>query len=94
MIPTSQSDAERILFNEVARDLVSAHGHLLTGEALWRALGFRSRATFQRAKAARTLGVTLFPMHEGRGHYALTRDVARYLARLRVEADRQANEPP
>jgi len=88
-----RNDDERVLFNEIARDLLTAHGAVLKGEALWRALGFGSRSAFQRAVAARTVGVTLFPMREGRGRYALTRDVARYLAKLRIDAERRVGEP-
>jgi hypothetical protein len=68
-------------------DLTKRHGHILKGSALWQSLGYGSRSTFQRALVARSVGVKTFPIPGRRGQYALTRDVARYLATLRLAAE-------
>lgn len=54
-------------------------GSRMTGEELWKALGYKSRRTFERAARAGRLGVPLYPSIEGRGRYAKTVDVARYI---------------
>lgn len=56
-------------------------GPRLEGERLWRALGFGSRRSFERAAQRGTLGVKLYPQLSGRGRFARTEEVARYLWR-------------
>lgn len=54
-------------------------GSRMTGEQLWKALGYKSRRTFERAARAGRLGVPLYASIERRGRYAKTVDVARYV---------------
>lgn len=55
---------------------------VLRGELLWRALGYESERTFQRAKAAGKIGVPLYPIHgHPTGVYALRADVERFRAK-------------
>lgn len=61
------------------RQWVNSHGTRMTGECLWRALGFTSSRTFQHAARAQHLGIQLYPMPSGRGRFALTEDVARWV---------------
>jgi hypothetical protein len=60
--------------------------HIITtlrGEALWRALGFASERSFQRAKASGQIPVPLYPIFgQSRGVYALRSDVERHLERI------------
>jgi hypothetical protein len=58
-------------------DWVKEFGHRMSGERLWKALGYRSRRSFERAARDGRLMVPLFPFTEGRGRYAKTIDVAR-----------------
>ena len=83
---------ERRVFEEVAGDLLAAHGPVLKSEVLWRALGFGSRSAFNRGIASCNIKIPLFPMPTGRGRYALTRDVARYLTKLRMAAAATSEE--
>lgn len=59
-------------------------GPLLVGEDLRRALGYRSLASLHQAIKRRTVPVPLFPIEKRRGKYALTKDVARWLAETRA----------
>jgi len=62
--------------------LLVAHGELMQGEALRRALGFRSERSFLRAVQAEQIPVPTFCLPSRRGRYARTRDVAAWLAGL------------
>lgn len=56
----------------------------LRGEALWRALGFRSERSFQRAKEAGKIAVPLYPiLGQSRGVYALRADVEKHREKIR-----------
>ena len=58
---------------------VAQHGMRLSGEALWRALGFGSRRTFDRAAREGRLPVQIYPLPIGRGRFARTEDVADWI---------------
>lgn len=72
--------------NESLQTLLAEHGELMHGEALWRALGFQSERSFQRAAQRGLMGVALFFLPGRRGRYAKTRDVAAWLAGLGTTA--------
>lgn len=52
-------------------------GQNVTGDRLWRALGFGSRRAFERAAEKRELSVRLYALPGGRGRYAKTEDAAK-----------------
>jgi hypothetical protein len=74
------------LARELTAELELRHGSLLGGAELQRALGFRSGAAFRQAHHRGVLPVAVFAIPSRRGRYALTRDVARWLASLRHAA--------
>lgn len=81
-LQASETEAARAL--EI--QLFNLHGPLLSGEALWKTLGYRSAVAFRQAKVRKTLGVRTFKLPNRRANYALTRDVARWLQGLSAEA--------
>ncbi len=62
---------------------------VLTGERLWRALGFKSLRSFQRAMAKGEIRIPLFPIPgQSRGVFARIPDVEAFRARReRAEQD-------
>lgn len=69
-------DQERMLLHEF--------GPILTGERLMRTLGYPSLGSLRQAIKRRTVPVPVFPLKSRRGRYALTKDVARWLAELQA----------
>lgn len=66
-------------------DLLRQHGSsLLTGESLRQALGYRSVHALRKAIERGTVPVSIFPIENRRGQYALTKDVANWLAKQRI----------
>lgn len=73
--PTEEfSQEETFVAKQLAR-----YGRRMAGEPLWRALGFGTERSFHRAAQAKRLPVQLYPVPFGKGRYALTTEVAKYL---------------
>lgn len=66
-------------------DLLRLHGPVLTGDTLRLALGYVSKDAFRQSIVRKTVPVPLFEMENRRGKYALTKDVAGFLARQRYQ---------
>lgn len=84
-------DAEKaLLVDELAKslesDLLGRHGPIMGGDELLRALGYPSREAFRQSLVRDTVAIPLFDMEYRRGKFALTKDVARYLAEQRFSA--------
>lgn len=77
------------LEHQLMADLEARHGPLLNGRALYRALGLPSADAFRQAASRGQLPVRVFMIPNRRGRFALTRDVAHWLAGLHV-----ADPPP
>lgn len=69
-------------------EMRAAHGELIQGEPLRRALGFRSTRSFYRAIAAEQIPVDLFRRIEKGPWLARTRDVSRWLESAGADAGR------
>lgn len=70
----------------LAQQLVRMHGPLLSGEALWRNLGFPNSDAFRQAKARGRLEVPTFKLPGRRATFARTRDVADWIEKLKETA--------
>lgn len=81
MTPDSVPPAVTALEASIREDLLDRWGPLLQGEALRVALGYSSGAALRQSQARGTTPVTLFKIPGRRGHYALTWQVAHWLAR-------------
>lgn len=66
---------------------------MLGGAALYRALGFPTAAAMRQAVARGRVPVPLFDIENRRGRFALTRDVAHWLARCRTKSLTQGTPP-
>ncbi len=60
--------------------LLSQYGPTLGGQDLYAALGFKTYAAFHRSKRRGEIGVNVFTLPGRRGWFALTSDVAAWLA--------------
>lgn len=66
--------------------LSATHGPLIGGEALATALGLPSLDALRQARKRGQIAVTLFTLPNRRGHFALTLEVADWLASVRDDA--------
>ena len=72
---------------ELASELLSKNGPLISGETLWKAIGFSNAGAFRQAKAQGRLEIPVFSLPNRRGTYAFTRHVADWLRNLATEAE-------
>lgn len=68
------------LARKIEQDLLDRHGPLIGGEHLSQALGFVSLKAFRQARRRGRVDVHTFNIVGRRGSFALTSDVARWLA--------------
>lgn len=70
----------------IEKGLISAHGPLISNDALRSALGYCSKEAFRQALSRGTVPIPVFSLEKRRGKFALARDVAHWLARQRISA--------
>lgn len=73
------------------RDLTTRYGPMLSSDNLWLVLGYASKEAFRQALVRKTVPVPIFTLAHRRGKFALTKDIATWLAaqRERVVTDRK-----
>lgn len=71
-------------------DLSGRYGEVIGGEMLSKALGFQSIAAMKQAVKRGTLRIPTFFIESRRGRFALTVDVADWLAECRANAEKQS----
>lgn len=81
-----QTDTLADLRKEMRESLLRLHGPLLGGERLATALGHQSVGSLRQARRRGQVLVPLFTVPNRRGWFALTLDVADWLAETRVRA--------
>lgn len=74
---------------ELRESLLRMHGPLLGGESLVAALGHRNAASLRQARRRGQVSITLFTVPNRRGWFALTQDVADWLAEIRLQAEKK-----
>lgn len=89
ILPAEQPDW-RLVREAIMSSLDQAHGPLLKGEGLANALGYKNLASLRQAKKRNQVGVALFELPNRKGLYALTAEVADWLATCRLRADRDS----
>lgn len=77
----------RSLEEVLESDLLRQYGPILTGDALRKSLGYPSMDAFRQALSRGTVPVTVFPLENRRGKFALAKDVAKWLAEQRNKVD-------
>lgn len=80
-----------VLADELERELTARYGPMLGSKDLWQALGFRSPNAFRQALSRGTLAVPVFEVQNRRGRFALTRDVALWIAHQRYGGDEEVD---
>jgi len=79
----SETITEKELATDLERDLLERYGLLVTGEALIKELGYISKAAFRQSLVRKTVPIPVFELDNRRGKYALSKDIAAYLAKKR-----------
>lgn len=79
------------LETELRESLERRYGPLLTGASLRQALGYPSAAAYRQARRRQQLPVTVFCLPNRRGSFALTLEVAAWLARSRHDRGNGGN---
>lgn len=77
----------------IYQDLLERHGPLLTGEALRASLGYPSQAALRQSLSRNTTPVKTFRIPGRRGRFALTLDVAQWLATRTVPPNPDLGDP-
>jgi hypothetical protein len=72
---------------DLANQLISRFGPTIGGQDLYSALGFKTYAAFHRSQQRQALGVHVFKLPSRRGWFALTGDVAAWLAQQSTHQD-------
>lgn len=87
-----QTQVLDVLAKEIERELYCHIGPLLFGNQLYAALGFNSHDAFRQALSRKTVPVEIFALPNRRGRFALSRDVARWLAAERLKHNQPEKE--
>ena len=74
---------EEKLRHELEDDLLRLYGPLIPSEELWKVLGYQSKGAFRQAITRKRVPVPLFGIEYRRGKFALSKDVAAFLAAKR-----------
>ena len=85
---TSKISADPIvtLAKELEQDLLALYGPTMFGKNLHNALGYGSGDAFRQAVSRKTVPIKVFPIEKRKGKFALTKDVAYWLAKQRCES--------
>lgn len=78
------AEAEMALRAEIEKELYEHIGPLLFGPRLYAALGMPSSDAFRQALSRGAIPVEIFSLPNRRGRFALSRDVAKWLANERL----------
>ncbi|MFW9082548.1 hypothetical protein ACOI9X_25220 [Pseudomonas sp. P2757] len=73
----------QILASELESDLKDRYGLMVGGSALWRELGYTTYDAFRKAKQRGRIEVPLFEVPNRRGFFALSKEVACWIAAQR-----------
>ena len=79
----TNDDIEELASN-IERELYRDIGPLLFGAKLYAALGFPSAQAFRQAYSRNSISVNVFNIENRRGKFALSRDVAKWLASQKI----------
>lgn len=72
------------LASELENKLYQSLGPMIYGDALYKSLGYSSADAFRQAVSRKTVPVDVFSIEKRRGKFALTRDVAKWIAEKKL----------
>lgn len=77
-----------LLEQQLESKLIELHGSvLLSGDALYSSLGYKSSDAFRQAQVRNSVPVRIFAIKHRRGKFALASDVARWLAKQIIKKE-------
>jgi hypothetical protein len=82
---TETSELVEELANSLEQDLLQTFGPMIYGQVLYKSLGYTSADAFRQAVSRQSVPVDTFPIEGRRGKFALTRDIAKWIARQKIE---------
>lgn len=82
---TETSELVDELANSLELDLLQTFGPMIYGQVLYKSLGYTSADAFRQALSRQSVPVDTFPIEGRRGKFALTRDIAKWIARQKIE---------
>ncbi|EAR11068.1 hypothetical protein [Reinekea blandensis] len=77
---------QQVLIEELESQLTDRYGPMMSGKDLYKALGYVSDHAFRQGLVRNTVNVPIFSIPHRRGKFALTKDVAVFLAQQRASA--------
>lgn len=80
-----EADPAVTLAKELEQDMLALYGPTMFGKHLINALGYGSADAFRQAVSRKTVPVAVFPIEKRKGKFALTKDVAYWLAKQRTD---------
>lgn len=84
----TKREFEELKFEDkLAEQLLTKHGPLMSGDELWRALGYSSVDAFRKARIQNRLEIDVFSLPNRRGTFAFTRHVADWIKNLAMEVN-------
>lgn len=79
----TNKDSEESLFRELESKLYVENGPMMFGDALRKALGYRSGDAFRQAASRGNVPIHTFRIATRKGRFAMTKEVAYWLAKQR-----------
>lgn len=76
------------LTTELETVLTERYGLMLSSRVLWKLLGYPSADAWRKAIQRKTIPVPIFQIPERNGYFALSRDVAVWIAKARMSAEK------
>lgn len=73
------------LARELENEMLGRYGPMMFGKNLINALGYRSGDAFRQAVSRKTVPIHVFSIEKRKGKFALTKDVAFWLAKQRMK---------
>lgn len=70
----------------IEQQLLQEHGILVSGDALHKVLGFRSKMAFRKSLERGTVEVPIISFKNRRGKYALSTDIADWITNNRFDS--------
>ncbi|WP_395344914.1 hypothetical protein PN836_009160 [Ningiella sp. W23] len=89
---TEDNEQVDSLASSLEKDLLNAFGPLIYGQLLYKSLGYTSADAFRQAVSRNSVPVDTFPIEGRRGKFALTRDVARWIATQKINNTGKTNQ--
>lgn len=80
------------LTEKLEKALLESYGPVLSSCDLWKILSYKTIHAYRQARHRKTLPVAEFKMKGRRGYFALTTDIAKYLAEQRFLGETSLKE--